>query len=254
MSSESPIEPALREVAAWDVFDANVRIGPSAVHGDLALDAAGLLAEMDRFGIAEALASHFAAEEYDAAAGNQALARDLRPRLVPAWAALPDRDFIGSLWERQPVAVRLSFGMTKHNFSPAPWCCGELYEALQARSVLTVIAREDIAWDALATLLDNFPRLPVLLVETGYRADRYLFPLLARHANLYIETSTLLAHRQLENSVNKLGPARLVFGSRLPLYTPAAALAVLATARISDEARLAIAGGTLRQLVRRASA
>jgi predicted TIM-barrel fold metal-dependent hydrolase len=115
------------------------------------------------------------------------------------------------------------------------------------------ITREDIEWDSLASLLEKFPRLPVLLLETGYRADRYLFPLLQRHSNLYIDTSTYLAHRQLESFVDRFGATQLVFGSRLPLYTPGAALAVLASARISDEAKLAIAGGTLRQLLRRAS-
>ena len=117
-----------------------------------------------------------------------------------------------------------------------------------------MIAREDIEWDALASLLENFPRLPVLLLETGYRAERYLFPLLHRHSNLYFDSSTYLAHRQLESFVDRFGAGRLVFGSRLPLYTPGAALAVLATARISDEAKLAIAGGTLRQLLGRAAA
>jgi hypothetical protein len=251
MLSESVIEPAFSEVASWNVFDANVRVGPSGVHGDLALETTGLLAEMDRFGIRQALTSHFVAEEYDVLAGNRALALDLHPRLVPAWAALPDKESTEKLWALRPAAVRLSFGAKKHNFSPSTWCSGDLLEGLQERSILTLIAREDIEWDFLATLLQNFPRLPILLLETGYRADRYLFPLLNRHANLYIDTSTYLAHRQLESFVDQFGPGQLIYGSRLPLYTPGTTLAVLATARISDEAKLAIAGGTLRQLLGR---
>lgn len=252
--SESLIEPAFSEVAAWDLFDVNVRVGRSGVHGDLTLDAAGLLAEMDRFGIRQALISTFAAEEYDPQEGNRLLARDPRARLIPAWSALPEREFIEKLWALKPAAVRLSFGTKKHNFSPAAWCSGELYEGLQEHSILTVIAREDIDWDALDAVLNNFPALPVLLLETGYRAERYLFPLFSRHPNLYIDTSTYVAHRQLESFVQRFGPGRLVFGSRLPLYTPGAALAVLATARIPDEARSAIAGGTLRRLLRRGAA
>ena len=62
---------------------------------------------------------------------------------------------------------------------------------------------------------------------------------------MYIDTSTYLAHRQLESFVDQFGPGQLIFGSRLPLYTPGTTLAVLATARISDDAKLAIAGGTL---------
>ena len=252
--SGSAIEPAFSEVSAWDLFDANVRMGPSGVHGEIALEAPNLLAEMDRFGIKQALVAHFAAEEYDAEEGNRALARDLHPRFVPAWAALPDREFIEKLWALRPAAVRLSFGAKKHNFSSASWCSGELYESLQERSILTIMAREDIEWDSLASLLGKYPRLPVLLLETGYRADRYLFPLFSRYFNLYIDTSTYLAHRQLESLVDRFGAGHLVFGSRLPFYTPGAALAVLASARISEEAKLAVAGGTLRRLLGRTTA
>jgi predicted TIM-barrel fold metal-dependent hydrolase len=245
----SATEPALREVSEWNVFDGNVRVGPSGVHGELALEASDLLAEMDRFGIREALVSHFAAEEYDPEEGNRALAGSISARLEPAWAALPDADFLRQLALRSPRAVRLSFGVKKHNFSWAPWCSGQLYDYLQEHSILTLIVCEDLEWNSLADLLGNFPRLPVLLLEPGYRADRYLFPLLPRHSHLYFDTSTYVAHRQLESFVERFGPERLVFGSRLPLYTPAAALAVLASARISDEARQAIAGGTLRRLL-----
>ncbi len=262
--SPSLIEAAsidfIGEVQAWNVFDANVRVGRSGVHGDLALEAPELLAEMDRFAIRSALVSHFAAVEYDAEEGNCALAEHLNERFVPAWAALPDPPSIERLTARRPVAVRLLFGVKKHNFSPTAWCAGELFDFLQQNQILAVIAHEDLPaqagleWDSLARLLENFPRLRVLLLETGYRADRYLFPLLRRFANLYFDCSTYLAHRQLESFVERWGPDRLVFGSRLPLYTPGAALAVLASARISDQARLAIAGGTLRQLLERASA
>lgn len=260
MLSPLPIEPSLSEVQAWNVFDSNVRVGRSGIHGELALEAPELLAEMDRFGIERALVSHFAAEEYDAEEGNRALNDHPHERFVPAWAALPDAASIERLAARRPAAVRLSFGVKKHNFSPSPWCAGELFDFLQQNSVLTVVACEDLpaqaglGWDSLARLLENFPRLRLLLLETGYRADRYLFPLLGRFANLAIESSTYVAHRQLESFVVRWGPDRMVFGSRLPLYTPGAALAVLSSARIPDPARLAIAGGTLRQLLNKAPA
>jgi Amidohydrolase len=247
--SASAIEPFLEEVAAWHIFDANVRVGKSGVHGELALEPAGLTQEMDRFGIERALVSHFAAEEYDAHEGNCDLSRIANEQLVPAWAALPDRASIQELENYKPRVVRLHFGILQHNFSPSSWCSGELFEYLQTHSVLTLIALEQIGWSALVDTLSNFPRLPLLLLETGYRADRYLFPLLERFPNLAFDTSTYLAHRQLEAFVERFGPERAVFGSRLPLYTPATALSVLGTARISEEAKRAIAGENLNRLV-----
>lgn len=251
--SGSSIEAAFGEAAAWSVFDANVRVGHSGVYGQLALEAVELLAEMNRFGIMQALVSHFTAEEYDAEEGNRALAEDLKEgpnRFVPAWAALPERASLERLAPHKPAAVRLSFGLNKHNLSYAPLYAGPLYEYLEEHSILAVIAREDIEWNGIAQLLQNFPRVSFLLLETGYRAERYLGPLLRSFPHLYFDSSTLLAHRQLESFVEQYGCERIVFGSRLPLYTPGAALAVLATARIPEEAKCAIAGGTLRRLLR----
>jgi len=242
-------EALLQEAAEWNLFDVNARVGPSGIYGGLSLDADGLLAEMDRFWIRDAVVSHWTGEEYDATEGNVALERDLRPRLTAAWAALQEPGFLDGLAARRPLAVRLTPGANQHNFSLAGWCAGPLYEYLEEHSVITLIGRVDIDWDRLVALMENFPRLVVVLLDCGYRADRFLFPLLDRFPHLYLDGATYLAHRQLEAFVDQRGPERILFGTRLPLYTPAAALGVLASARISDGARRAIAGGNLRRLL-----
>lgn len=247
--SQSMSEALLQEVAAWNLFDANARVGPSGIHGELALEADALIREMEHFSIREAVVSHWAGEEYDATEGNIALERDLRSKLTPAWAVLPVQESIDRLAARKPVAVRLTPGVDQHNYSLARWCSGPLFEYLEAHSVITLIGRTEIDWDLLVELMENFPRLVVVLLDTGYRADRYLFPLLERFSNLYFDSATYLAHRQLESFVEQYGADRILYGSRLPLYTPAASLGVLASARMSDESRLAIAGGNLRRLL-----
>lgn len=247
--SKSSIEPSLSECIDWNILDANVYLGHSGICGALALEVPELLCEMDRFGITQALVSHFVSHEYDAVEGNLALKRDANPRFVPAWSSSPDPSSLADLVPRAPRAVRLWFGVLHHNFSSAVWCAGELFEYLQDNHILTLISRTEIEWDAIATLLGNFPRLKVLLLDIGYRSDRYLLPLLKRFPNLYFDTSMYLGHRQLEWYLENFGPDRVVFGSRLPLYTPAAALMVLGTARIPDTVRLAVAGGNLRRLI-----
>ena len=247
--STSHTEGALAECVHWDVFDANVYVGHSGISGALALEAPDLLLEMDRFAIKRALVSHFAGLEYDALEGNRALERDGNPRFVPAWTSSPDAASLADLKQRAPRAVRIWFGPLHHNFSSAPWCAGELFEYLQQNGVLTLISRPEIEWDAIARLLDNFPRLNAVLLDIGYRADRYLFPLLRKFPGLNFDSSMYLAHRQLEWYLENFGPDRIVFGSRLPLYTPAAALMVLGTARVPDAVRLAVAGGNLRRLI-----
>ncbi len=246
-------ESLLSEVSEWNLFDANVRVGPSGVHGELALETAELLEEMDRYFLRSALVSHWAAEEYDAAAGNEALARDLHSRFTPAWAVLPDSRFLEVLAARKPLAVRITPGVRQHSFSLATWCAGPMLEYLQENAVVSLISRNDVGWSEVATILENFPRLPLVLLDPGYRADRYLFPLLERFSSLHFDSATYLAHRQLESFVQKRGAARLLFGSRLPLFTPASAIGVLASARISDSDKRAIAGGNLRRLLGNAS-
>lgn len=242
-------DPLLSEAADWDLFDVNVRLGSSGVHGELSLDPAALIGEMDRYGLHSALVSHWTAEEYDAVLGNETLARDITPRLLPAWAILPEKTFLEKLSKRSPLAVRITPGPRRHNFSLDAWCAGAMLEFLEDRAIVSLISREDISWSEVATILEKFPRLPLVLLDTGYRADRYLFPLLERFPSLWLDTSTYLGYRQLESFVERFGPSRLLFGSRLPLYTPASAIGVLASARISDSDRRAIAGGNLRQLL-----
>ena len=238
------------EVEHWKLWDANVRVGPSGIHGELSLDSAALLREMDGHFIRCALAAHQTGIEYDPQMGNRFLSQLASDRLVPAWSTMPDREAISRLEQFQPKAVRLTPGSWSHNFPLSSWGAGELLEFLQAKQVLTLVAREDLSWDGVVTLLENFGRLPLLLLDTGYRSDRYLFPLLQRFPTLHFDSATYLAHRQLEAFVERFGPDRILFGSRLPFFTPGSSLAVLATARMGDAARLAIAGGNLRRLLR----
>jgi hypothetical protein len=248
MSAYSPAS-LFDGVADWNLFDVNVKVGCSGVHGELALETPQLLDEMNRFFIREAVASHWTAEEYDAMLGNAALARDLHPRLTPAWSVLPDALALESLENRKPLVVRITPGTQQHNFPLTTWCSGPLLDYLQDSAIVTLISRSDIEWSDLQRLLENFPRLPIVLLDIGYRADRHLFPLLKSYPSLHFDSATYLAHRQLEAFVEQHGSSQVLFGSRLPLYTPAASLGVLASARIKPTDRDAIAGGNLRSLL-----
>ena len=237
------------EAAGWNVWDVNVRVGPSGPHGQVGMSKQELLDEMSSFFIQTAVAAHGTGVEYDAAVGNEALARTADPRLIPAWTPLPDRESVEQLAKRKPRAVRLMPKNLNHSYPLTAWGAGELFEYLQSHHVVTLVAREDIDWEPLVALLENFPRLTLVLLDLGYRSDHYIVPLLKRFPGLHFDSATYLAYRQLENFVDRSGGERVLFGSRLPLFTPATALGVLASARIPDEARLQIAGGNLRRLL-----
>src|SRR5690348_3763953 len=132
-----------------------MRLGSSGIHGELALNADGLLLEMDRFFIRQGLVSHWECEEYDVVLGNEALAREIAPRMIPAWSVLPGTPFLELLAARKPAAVRLTPARQQSNFSLARWCVGDLLDYLQQHEVVTLIASADIGWDDVAALLEN---------------------------------------------------------------------------------------------------
>jgi hypothetical protein len=103
-----------------------------------------LLEEMSNFFIEKAVAAHGTGVEYDAAVGNEALARTADPRLIPAWTPLPDRDSIEELARRRPQAVRLMSKNLNNSYPLTAWVVGELLEYLQSHQVVTLVAREDI--------------------------------------------------------------------------------------------------------------
>lgn len=83
--SQFTSEAIFAEAAGWNLWDVNVRVGPSGIHGELALEAPALLQEMERFFIRSAVVMHGTAAEYDAAVGNEALSRIRASQLIPAW-------------------------------------------------------------------------------------------------------------------------------------------------------------------------
>ncbi|MGH9591099.1 MAG: hypothetical protein ACRD25_11945, partial [Terracidiphilus sp.] len=193
------------EAAGWNVWDVNVRVGPSGPHGQLGMAKAELLEELSSFFIQKAVAAHGTGVEYDAAVGNEALATTADTRLIPAWTPLPDRESVEQLARRKPQAVRLMPKNLNHSYPLTAWGAGELFEFLQSHQVVTLVAREDIDWEPLVALLENFPRLPLVLLDIGYRFDRYIVPLLKRFPGLHFDSATYLAYRQLENFVDRHG-------------------------------------------------
>src|SRR5690348_5036871 len=118
------------DAAGWNLWDVNARVGPSGIHGELALDGPALLHEMDRFYIRTAVVAHATGVEYDEALGNQLLSDLEGSRLIPAWTALADRDSVDRVAALQPKVVRLSPGKANHNFPLSAWGAGELMEFL----------------------------------------------------------------------------------------------------------------------------
>lgn len=238
-----------------EYFDCNAMIG--ALGGGpegVGLSTAGLLEEMRYHGIRQALVTSTAALEYNPQAGNRILAREIREHanLFPLFPLTPDARALEeaeALLPSRPFAALLLPDREHHNFSLREWCAGPLLADLERRRIPVFLRPALTGWDEIAALLEAHPQLPVVVTHTGYRADRYIYPLAMRYPRLYVETSLYVAHRQLEEAAKNLGAARLLFGTNLPYYTPGAAVAVLAYARMSEEDRARVASGNMRALL-----
>ena len=104
-------------------------------------------------------------------------------------------------------------------------------------------------YDLLTGFLGNFPTLPVILINTSYRIDTTLYPLMGRHDNLYIETSGYQGFRCIESLAEHFGAHRILFGSRYPYFYPAASRCRVETADLTSAQKEQIAHLNLEKLL-----
>jgi predicted TIM-barrel fold metal-dependent hydrolase len=246
-------------------FDANCSLGVS----DLTVGAAptgvcSLITEMDRLGIAEALVYHASAAGYSPSFGNAKLAEELggNQRLHGCWVVMPH--YTGEL--QNPLSLvrnMLAAGIRaarliprRHRFSLSAWSVDELLSVLADHRVPVFLdfgrshwAEEVVDYDQVARICTGFPFLPLILVREGIGSTRYLYPLLEKFANLFIEVSYYQAAEGLADICQRFGPSHLLFGTGLPEYAAGPAIAMLHYAQISFEEKRLIAGDSFRRLL-----
>jgi predicted TIM-barrel fold metal-dependent hydrolase len=95
----------------------------------------------------------------------------------------------------------------------------------------------------------TFSDLPVILVREGIGSTRYLYPMLERLPNLFLEVSYYQASGGLSSVARRFGAGRLLFGTGLPEYSAGPAVAMLYHADLSAEEKKLVAGDNLRHLL-----
>lgn len=237
--------------------------GRGAVALPREIETAGdLLAEMDHCGIAEALAWHRDAFERDFDTGNRRLDEiQGSPRLhrtrtfvPPCCEEMPSaEEFIANM-RRDRVRVVRAFPL-HHCFLLDAVSCGSLLELLIAHAVPLLVPLSEFPrqWQDVHELLRSFPRLTLVLTETGcWGQDRYFRPLLKAYPGFHITTHRLETAGQLKGLVDSVGAGQILFGSGLPRNYPGSFMLTLARAEIPEDAREAIAHGNLERLLENA--
>ncbi len=239
-------------------FDCNVRLGrpPKGAWRHFE-DASALREALSRFEIDGACVISAAAVEASPPDTNAMLFEMLGGEeglfpvpcgLAPGSGELPPPDvFCGELARRGAAGMLLQ--PESHGFSPAEWCCGRLYAAAAERNLPLFLPFDDWTLDGVHGLCARHPELKVIIFDLSYRLGRMLPALLDACPNLRLETSGLVAHRQVDWLCKRFGSHRLLFGSRMPKLSPGQGLAQVLSADISDEDRANVAAGNLERLV-----
>ncbi|MFQ5808637.1 MAG: amidohydrolase family protein [Armatimonadota bacterium] len=240
------------------LFDCNTRIGPWVDRRPWQFTTTeGLLQEMDRVGIAEALVHSATASDHAPAMGNEELTEQLdgHERLHPCWVLMPHHtgemdppeQLVATMLEQGVRAARMF--PKRHQFLPIQSICGSLLDALAAHKIPLFIDIGETSWGEINDVLGRHPGLQLIVQEAFYRIDRYVYPLMERHSGLHLETATYVVHRGIEAVCEQFGPERLVFGTAMPIRDPGGAISPITYLRLSDEDKRLIAGDNLRRLL-----
>jgi predicted TIM-barrel fold metal-dependent hydrolase len=229
-------------------FDVNTMIGRWGMN-DLAFEKADeLIREMDRLHIEKAFVFHSLSQCYDPAPGNEALYKEVgeNDRLIGTMVLTPliQAEFGGRekvlefMKEKRMGAVRIY--PIDHSFLLDVWNMEELFDITSEYSIPVMLDMRQRGgelssqYDKIYELAVHFPKTPLILLTTGYRHLRITLRLLDKCRNVYLDTSTFITYRGIEEVVRLFGSKRIVFGSRMPFIEGGVSAGRITYADISD--------------------
>ena len=210
----------------------------------------------------DALVYHIVARDGHPPVGNSMLMEAIKnnSELHPVWVLLPHHTgemphpdkLLPEMRKNNIKAVRVYPSANYHNFSISEWCSGKLLSALEEEHIPIILDMETVRWEDVNTILENHQQLPLIAATCTYRNNRYIYPLLEKYKNLFIELSRFMGAGTIEDMVERFGSHHLLFGTNMPQYTGTAAVSILTYSDIDQKAKQAIAGGNLGNLLKEA--
>ena len=237
------------------IIDINCMIGEWPFQPLRFKTADDLSAEMSRLGIERAFVFDSNAWLHVPAEGNDILLEAVQPHpgLIPVFVLTPlvEQEFSGaqalreSLRKNNVGAVRLY--PFDQSFTLNRWNVETLFSMMNEEHVPVLLecmplsGSIDSALPQLYELAKVYPAIPIVLLNPGYRRLRILYSLFERCPNLYMDTSTFIPYRGIEDFVYHFGVGRLLYGSRMPFMEGGVSLGRLLYAKIEPAEREAIA-------------
>jgi len=129
----------------------------------------------------------------------------------------------------------------------------EMLEAVEELKILILFHPGKVA-DGFPAL-EAHPRVTFLLAHLGsfasrdWREHRAAIDATKRYPNLYLETSSVVFHRYLEEAARELPHGKLVFGSDGPLVDPRVELHKIRLLKLAPDHERQVLGGTILRLL-----
>ena len=241
-----------------EYFDFNIMLGkPTVLPLSNWLDVNRLDEELKRFNIKKTLVYHSYSRDYDAYFGNNKLIEEIKNyvNIYPSWVLLPLDIFpidtpdklLEELRMNNVRAVRLFPDL--HNFLLEEEMVGDLLSFLEEFNIPVLLSPNNTGWKDIYNIPRNHPNLRLVLVDLTYRQSSYIFPLLKRYKNVYIELSGYIAFLGIETLYKRFGGERLLFGSNLPYKTPGSTVYYIEKADVPEEVKDLIAYKNAERLI-----
>lgn len=119
-----------------------------------------------------------------------------------------------------------------HGFSP--FFLEELAEYMSCNGLPLLVEISETYWGELRSVLQAFPDMNILLCNTDWSMNRFLFPLMDKFRNLFFEINANQANDILSTCKNNFGTDRVLFGTCYPYKVMGGLKALIEYADISD--------------------
>lgn len=127
-----------------------------------------------------------------------------------------------------------------HSYLLDDWNVQELFELTSEQSIPVLLDMRqnsgDLSsqYDKIYSIALRYPRTPLILLTVGYRHLRITLKLMEKCPNIFLDTSTFITFRGIEEVVRLFGSERIVFGSWMPFIEGGISIGRIIYADISE--------------------
>ncbi|MCK4983347.1 MAG: hypothetical protein KAS17_10515 [Victivallaceae bacterium] len=240
---------------SYFIFDCNVRLGHSKEENLQNAQPQDIIKIMDEQKITKALCSHLWAENGQVIFGNELLidmTETFLDRIERQFVVQPLllKNYDVLLSDMKDKKVRsLKICTTKFNLVMCDEVFGDMFTFCQNYKIPIWISESQIEWRDLCLVLKNYPALNFVITDARYNKNNMIISLMRKYENLFFDISRYNVFDGIAGMVNEFGSKRLLFGSAMPKYSPAASINFILESNITKTQKTDILGNNLEKLL-----